>query len=87
MQCKLQPRKYYPQNVSILLNHEYFVPRKLPAIQYQYTCTCTCMDNKTASLANLWHYTVHNNVPVYITPTGMPNPNNKAIKVPAIIPH
>ena len=24
-------RKYYPRNVSILLNHEYFVPRKLPA--------------------------------------------------------
>ncbi len=23
-----QPRKYYPRNVSILLNHEYFVPRK-----------------------------------------------------------
>ncbi len=34
LQCKQQPRKYYPQNVSILLNHEYFVPRKLPAIRY-----------------------------------------------------
>ncbi len=33
LQCKLQPRKYYPRNVSILLNHEYFVPRKLPAIR------------------------------------------------------
>ncbi len=42
------------------------------------------MDNKTASLANLWHY----NVPMYtLTPTGIPNPNHKAIKVPAIIPH
>ncbi len=37
LQCKLQPRKYYQRNVSILLNHEYFVPRKLPAIQYLYT--------------------------------------------------
>ncbi len=28
LQCKLQPRKYYPQNVSILLNHhKYFAPR------------------------------------------------------------
>ncbi len=33
LQCKLQPR-----NVSILLNHEYFVPRKLPAIRYR-PCT------------------------------------------------
>ncbi len=28
-----QLRKYYPRNVSILLNHEYFVPRKLPVCQ------------------------------------------------------
>ncbi len=33
---KLQPRKYSPRNVSILLNHEYFVPRKLPAIRYLF---------------------------------------------------
>ena len=35
LQCKQLPRKYYPRNVSIiiLLNHEYFVPQKLPAIR------------------------------------------------------
>ncbi len=39
LQSKQQPRKYYPRNVSILLNHEYFVPRKLPAIRYNYMST------------------------------------------------
>ncbi len=38
LHCKQQPRKYYPRNVSILLNHEYFVPRKLPAIRYMHSC-------------------------------------------------
>ena len=32
LQCKQQPKKYYRRNVSILLNHEYFVPQKWPAI-------------------------------------------------------
>ncbi len=40
LQCKLQPQKYYPTKClnellnNELLNHEYFVPRKLPAIRY-----------------------------------------------------